>query len=130
MYKATTHGITVTAIPVYIDERSQPANDQHFWAYRINIKNYSDKSVTLISRYWHITDATGHWEEVRGEGVVGEQPEIPPGHEYTYTSGCPLQASSGMMMGNYQMKCENGEMLEIEIPAFPLDLPDHDPVVN
>ena len=130
MYKATTHGITVTAMPVYIDERSEPEKDQHFWAYRICIRNDSNQSVKLISRYWHISDSKGRWEEVRGEGVVGEQPELAQGEEYTYTSGCPLQSSSGMMVGSYQMKCANGKMLEIDIPAFPLDLPDHNPVVN
>ena len=130
MYKETTHGVTVTAIPVYIDERSDPEQGHHFWAYRINIKNDSNQTVKLISRYWHISDANGHCEEVRGDGVVGEQPELDPGDEYTYTSGCPLRSSSGMMMGSYQMQNRKGEFLEVRIPAFPLDLPDHDPVVN
>ena len=130
MYKATTHGITVTAMPVYIDERSDPETSQYFWAYRISIENQSGKTVQLLSRYWHITDANGRVEEVRGEGVVGEQPVLKNGETYNYTSGCPLSTSSGIMVGNYLMTDNADNRFEIEIPAFPLDLPDYKPSIN
>ena len=130
MYKATTDGVTVTVMPVYIDERSQPELDQHFWAYRVIIENNSGRYLKLISRYWNITDSDGKTEEVRGEGVVGEQPMLNHGEQFTYTSGCPLKASSGIMVGNYQMETKDGVMVEVAIPAFPLDLPDFKPVIN
>lgn len=130
MFKATTHGITVNVLPVYIDERSDPQSSQYFWAYRISIENASGKTVQLLSRYWHITDAIGRVEEVQGDGVVGEQPVIPEGETYNYTSGCPLQTPSGIMSGNYTMVDQAGNRFEIEIPAFPLDLPDHKPSLN
>jgi len=76
MFKATTHGVSVTVMPVYIDERSNPAASQYFWAYRVVIENNSDKTVQLMTRYWHITDSNGHVEEVNGDGVIGEQPTL------------------------------------------------------
>lgn len=130
MFKATTHGVSVTVMPVYIDERSNPAASQYFWAYRVVIENNSDKTVQLMTRYWHITDSNGHVEEVNGDGVIGEQPTLNPGQNFSYTSGCPLSTASGIMVGYYMMQDETGEMLKIEIPAFPLDLPDLSPVIN
>lgn len=130
MFKATTHGVSVTVMPVYIDERSNPAASQYFWAYRVVIENNSDKTVQLMTRYWHITDSNGHVEEVNGDGVIGEQPTLNPGQNFSYTSGCPLSTASGIMVGHYMMQDETGEMLKIEIPAFPLDLPDLSPVIN
>lgn len=130
MFKAQTAGLTVHVMPVYIDERSDPDNSRYFWAYRVTIENTTDTAVQLISRYWHITDCHGHVEEVRGEGVVGEQPVIEPGEAYSYTSGCPLNAPSGIMLGLYEMRRPDGEMFQIEIPAFSLDLPDITPSLN
>jgi len=130
MFKATTHGVSVTVMPVYIDERSNPAASQYFWAYRVVIENNSDKTVQLMTRYWHITDSNGHVEEVNGDGVIGEQPTLNPGQNFSYTSGCPLSTASGIMVGHYMMQDEKGKMLKIEIPAFPLDLPDLSPVIN
>ncbi len=130
MFKATTHGVIVTVMPVYIDERSNPANSQYFWAYRVVIDNQSDQTLQLLTRYWHITDSNGHVEEVRGDGVIGEQPVLKSGENFSYTSGCPLSTSSGIMVGSYMMKNENGKMLEIQIPAFSLDLPDLSPSIN
>lgn len=123
MYRTTTHGIEVTVEPFYLEERSQPDENQYFWAYRVTISNRGDASVKLVSRHWRITDATGHLEEVRGPGVVGEQPELEPGDSYQYTSGCPLTTPSGFMMGDYTMRDETGGEFEVEIPAFSLDLP-------
>jgi ApaG protein len=130
MFKATTHDVSVTVMPVYIDERSNPAASQYFWAYRVAIENNSDQTLQLLTRYWHITDSNGHVEEVSGDGVIGEQPIMKPGENFSYTSGCPLQTPSGIMVGYYMMKNEIGKMLKVEIPAFPLDLPDLSPVIN
>lgn len=130
MFKATTHDVSVTVMPVYIDERSNPATSQYFWAYRVVIENNSDQTLQLLTRYWHITDSSGHVEEVSGDGVIGEQPIMKPGQIFSYTSGCPLHTPSGIMVGHYMMQDENGKMLKIEIPAFPLDLPDLSPVIN
>lgn len=130
MFKATTQGVTVTVMPVYIDERSDPASSNYFWAYRVMIENGSGQTLQLISRYWHITDSNGRVEEVRGEGVIGEQPVLADGENFSYTSGCPLKTPSGIMTGHYMMQDDNGIMHEIEIPAFPLDLPDLSPSLN
>ena len=130
MYSATTRNIVVTVVPIYLPDRSEPKDSRYFWAYRITINNQSDEPVKLLSRYWHITDATGKVEEVRGPGVVGEQPELDPGDSYQYTSGCPLTTPSGIMVGRYTMLNESGEMFDIAIPAFSLDLPSGPRIVN
>ena len=131
MFNAVTDGISVTVMPVYIDERSDPDNSQYFWAYRVIIENNSSQTVQLLDRYWKITDGNGRTEEVRGEGVVGLQPVIPPGQNFSYTSGCPLRSPSGIMEGTYTMKSQNDySSFEVTIPAFPLDLPGADPVIN
>ena len=123
MYRAVTRNIEVVVEPFYMDERSEPAENRFVWAYRITIANGSDEHVQLLSRYWHITDANGQVEEVRGPGVVGEQPELDPGDSYQYTSGCPLTTPSGIMVGRYTMRNVAGEMFEVAIPAFSLDVP-------
>lgn len=130
MYRKTTHDIEVSVLPVYIDERSDPERNLYFWAYRVQIENHGKQTVQLINRYWHITDAFGAVEEVSGEGVVGEQPVISPGETYDYTSGCPLSTPSGIMVGHYEMRTGDGDMVKIAIPAFSLDLPDAEPVIN
>ena len=130
MYQESTNEISVSVLPVYIDERSDPERGLFFWAYRVVIKNNSMQSVQLINRYWHITNANGGVEEVRGAGVVGEQPVLPPGESFEYTSGCPLPTPSGIMVGHYEMKTESGDMIKIAIPAFSLDHPDANPVIN
>ena len=130
MYRETTNDITVSVLPVYIDERSDPSRNLYFWAYQVTIENHGKQSVQLINRYWHITDANGMIEEVAGEGVVGEQPVIPPGEQFEYTSGCPLKTPSGIMVGHYEMQISKGSMTRIAIPAFSLDLPDAAPVFN
>jgi ApaG protein len=124
MYRAITNGIEVTVEPFYVEERSEPAEQRYFWAYRVTIANRGEMSVKLISRHWRITDATGRVEEVRGAGVVGEQPELEPGDSFQYTSGCPLTTPSGFMEGDYTMRGEAGREFEVAIPPFSLDLPD------
>lgn len=130
MYRAITHDIEVTVEPFYMEERSDPSDSRYFWAYRITIDNRSDRFVQLLSRYWQITDANGRIEEIRGAGVVGEQPSLNPGDSYQYTSGCPLTTPSGVMVGRYTMRTEAGELFDVSIPAFSLDLPGASRTVN
>jgi ApaG protein len=130
MYRAVTRNIEVNVEPFYLPDRSDPDDGRYVWAYRITIDNQSDEFVKLLSRYWHITDGAGRVEEVRGPGVVGEQPELNPGDSFQYTSGCPLTTPSGIMVGRYTMRNAAGEIFEIDIPAFSLDLPDGARTVN
>lgn len=121
MYTATTHGIKVTAQPVYLEQQSSPRDSLFVWAYTIELQNLGDRTVQLINRYWHITDASGKVEEVRGPGVIGAQPVLKPGESFQYVSGASLHCSSGIMYGSYEMEYEDGERFEVEIPAFSLD---------
>ncbi len=130
MYTAVTHDIEVSVEPFYMEDSSDPSESHYVWTYRITIVNQSEDTVKLLSRYWHITDGVGRVQEVRGDGVVGEQPEIAPGDSYQYTSGCPLPTSSGIMVGNYTMRDADGKLFAVDIPAFSLDLPGGPPVVN
>ena len=130
MYQATTHGIIISVEPLYMEAESRPLENHYFWAYRITIDNQSAVAVQLRSRYWHIVDGDGQTEEVKGEGVVGEQPLIAPGKSYKYTSGCPLSTPHGLMSGHYMMETHDGDHLQIAIPAFSLDLPDARRVLN
>lgn len=123
MYRTTTHGIAVTVRPTYLDDQSSPDENYFVWAYQVRIENKGDRRVQLHSRYWKITDAHGRVQEVRGPGVVGEQPVLKPGESFEYTSGTPLPTSSGFMVGTYQMVAENGEAFDVAIPAFSLDSP-------
>ena len=125
MYERITRGIKVIVRPQYLEGQSKPDEDHFVWAYTITVENHGRETVTLKTRYWKITDATGKMQEVRGAGVVGETPTLKPGDSFTYTSGCPLKAPSGFMVGAYQMQNDAGELLNIEIPAFSLDSP-HD----
>ncbi len=130
MYRAITNEIEVTAEPWYRPDQSDPDTGRFVWSYRITIINHSGSSVQLVSRYWRIVDETGHVEEVRGPGVVGEQPILGPGDSYQYVSGCPLRARSGTMAGYYEMLIEDGSPLRVTIPAFSLDLPTVKRVLN
>jgi ApaG protein len=125
MYRAVTHQVTVTVEPSFEPDRSEPEADRYFWRYDIEIANLGDKSVTLIERHWRITDANGRQQEVRGPGVVGEQPTIEPGEAFRYASGCPLATPSGVMVGEYRMLRADGTSFDVAIPAFSLDSP-HD----
>ncbi|MCW5771332.1 MAG: Co2+/Mg2+ efflux protein ApaG [Rhodospirillaceae bacterium] len=123
MFSETTHGITVTVRPVYIEEQSSPAEDKYVWAYKVRIENGGTETVQLINRYWKITDERGRQEEVRGPGVVGEQPVLKPGETFEYTSGCPLRTPSGFMAGSYEMERPDGSRFDVRIPLFSLDSP-------
>ncbi|PSH64104.1 MULTISPECIES: Co2+/Mg2+ efflux protein ApaG [Phyllobacterium] len=124
MYKAITRDIEVTVEPFYLEEQSNPEENRYVWGYRITIANESEVTVQLRARYWKITDGNGHVEEVRGPGVIGEQPILDPGDSFQYSSGCPLTTTSGVMVGRYSMQTNDGDRFDIEIPAFSLDLPD------
>ena len=123
MYQAVTRGISVTVTPRYMPEESSPDESRYFFAYTVEIINTSLQRVQLKARYWRIVDAHGHLQEVRGAGVVGEQPVLGPGESYSYTSGCPLTTPSGTMQGSYVMETADGDTFDAEIPAFSLDIP-------
>jgi ApaG protein len=130
MYSRTTHSIVITVEPYYLDEESEPTDHRFVWAYKVKIENQGGDTVRLKSRYWRITDAFGRVQEVRGEGVVGEQPVLAPGESFEYTSGTPLTTSSGIMVGRYFMETGDGRSLEVDIPAFSLDSPDERPMIH
>lgn len=121
--EATTRGIRVEVTAEYSPERSRPADKQWFFLYTVRISNKGRETVQLISRQWIITDAHGHIEEVRGPGVVGEQPVLEPGDAFEYTSGCPLNTSFGTMHGTYQMTAPGGDPFDVEIASFTLSEP-------
>jgi len=127
MYSLTTNSIKVSVTPSYMDEQSIPAEEIYSWAYDIKIENQGNDVVQLISRHWIITDSSGLTKEVRGPGVVGEQPILNPGDVHEYSSGVVLNTQSGLMTGTYQMLKvdeENENMFDIDIPAFSLDTPE------
>lgn len=130
MYRATTRQIQVTATPRYVAERSEPDQNRHFWAYTIEVVNLGRETVQLKARHWIVTDALGQVEEVHGIGVVGEEPVLPPGGRFEYTSGVPLTTATGIMSGSYDMLTEAGERFSVEIPAFSLDVPDIRRILN
>jgi ApaG protein len=123
MSVAVTLGVRVEAVPAYVAERSSPEDGEYFFAYTIRVTNQSDAPVQLMSRHWIITDGAGRIEEVRGAGVVGEQPVIRPGETFQYTSGCPLSTPFGSMEGTYQMVRPDGSIFDAQIPAFELAAP-------
>lgn len=126
MYKAITRHIQVTVQPFFLGDKSAPEEDRFVWGYRVQIENQGDETVQLRSRFWRITDSLGRVQEVRGDGVVGEQPVLAPGEVFEYTSGAPLSTPSGVMVGTYDMvTTDSGESFEVAIPAFSLDSP-HD----
>ena len=130
MYKAETRGISVTVEPEYMEDRSDPSEQRFFWAYTVEIANDTGAPVQILARHWIITDQNGRREDVRGLGVVGEQPLIEPGESFTYTSGCPLPTPSGIMAGSYEAIGGDGIVFSVDIPAFSLDLPGIEPTFN
>jgi ApaG protein len=127
---ANTREIAVSVEPTYLETRSSPDTSQYFWAYRVIIENHGLETVQLLSRHWMITNARGELTEVKGPGVVGEQPVLKPGESFEYTSGAPLDTPSGMMGGAYQMESQSGERFDIEIPTFSLDRPNQGVLPN
>ncbi|MGN6749639.1 MAG: Co2+/Mg2+ efflux protein ApaG [Xanthobacteraceae bacterium] len=130
MYRAVTRNIEVVVTPRFVADRSSPENSYFFWAYTISITNNGGETVQLKTRHWRITDATGRRQEVRGAGVIGEEPVLKAGETFEYTSGVPLQTPSGFMTGTYGMVTAGGELFDIEIPAFSLDSGDGKRTIN
>jgi ApaG protein len=122
--EAVTRGIRVEVQSVFVPERSDPDDAQWFFAYRVRITNEGDEPAQLVSRHWVIIDGHGRVEEVRGPGVVGEQPMLGPGEAFEYTSACPLRTASGTMHGTYQMVTPDGERFDAEIAPFALGEPE------
>ena len=129
-YTAITRGIAVSVEPTYLEANSSPGSSQYVWAYRVTIENQGRETVQLLNRHWMITNARGELTEVKGPGVVGEQPVLKPGESFEYTSGAPLDTPSGMMGGAYTMESESGERFDIEIPTFSLDRPNQRTLMN
>ena len=127
MYHQITNSIKVTVNPVYLEDQSSPSEEHYVWAYQVTIENLGNETVQLRNRAWSITDASGHTQEVRGPGVVGEQPILGPGDSFEYTSGTPLKTPPGLMVGSYEMESEGGARFDVPVPAFSLDSP-HQPV--
>jgi ApaG protein len=123
MSEAVTRGVRVQVLAEYSPERSAPTARRWFFLYTVTIANESDVTVQLLTRHWIISDANGRVEEVKGPGVVGEQPVLQPGESFTYTSGCPLQTPFGSMKGTYQMVTRDGQAFDAEIAPFALSEP-------
>jgi ApaG protein len=121
--EALTHNVRVRVRAQYDPRRSNPSAKEWFFLYTIQISNEGHQTVRLLSRHWIITDAVGEVKEVRGPGVVGEQPVLAPGEQFEYTSGCPLTTPFGSMRGTYQMETKNHERFEVEIAQFVLTEP-------
>ncbi|HYQ91029.1 MAG TPA: Co2+/Mg2+ efflux protein ApaG [Candidatus Competibacteraceae bacterium] len=115
--------VRVSAQSFYIEEQSVPEQGRYVFAYTITIRNEGAVSARLLSRHWIITDSNGKVEEVRGEGVVGEQPYLRPGEGFQYTSGAVIETSVGSMQGSYQMVADDGVVFEARIPIFTLSAP-------
>jgi ApaG protein len=127
LYSATTRSIKVTVKPFYLEDQSSPTENHYVWAYHVRIENRGGETVQLRRRHWRITDALGRMQEVKGAGVVGEQPILGPGEMFEYTSGTPLPTPSGIMVGSYEMETKAGESFDVAVPAFSLDSP-HQPI--
>jgi len=118
-----TYSIQVEVKTQYVKEQSLPDQDHYVFAYTITIHNNGNVPAQLLNRHWIITDANNRVQEVKGEGVVGEQPHLKPGEKYRYTSGTMLETPVGTMRGSYQMLADDGVEFDAEIPAFTLSMP-------
>lgn len=123
MSAAITHGVLVEVASAYVANRSSPEEGEFFFAYTVRIANGGATTVQLISRHWIITDGRGRVEEVRGPGVVGQQPVLKPGETFQYTSACPLPTPHGWMRGTYEMQREDGTSFHAEVAQFELAIP-------
>lgn len=123
MPTAITREVQVSVECFYLAEQSHPDRNEFGFAYQVRLKNLGQETVQLLNRHWIITDSTGKVHEVKGPGVVGEQPVLRPGEEYEYTSGSRLESPMGTMEGTYQMVNQDGETFDIQIPLFTLEVP-------
>lgn len=122
-FEQRTKDVVVRVEPEFLAEQSSATDSRFIWAYTVEIDNQSADDLQLTGRFWQIADSRGQVQEVRGSGVVGEQPTIKAGEIFRYTSGAPLTAPSGMMLGTYRVEPVGGESYDIDIPAFVLDSP-------
>lgn len=120
---AVRHQLVVEVQTRYLEEQSEPDAQRYVFAYTITLRNSGRVAAKLLTRHWLITDANGRVQEVRGEGVVGEQPYLKPGQGFRYSSGAVLETPVGSMQGSYQMLGDDGERFEAPIPAFRLAMP-------
>ena len=118
-----TYAISVDVQPAYIAEQSDPMNNQYVFAYTVTIKNTGNIPAKLLTRHWIITDGDGETQEVKGDGVVGENPHLKPGENFRYTSGTMMKTPIGTMHGSYQMIADDGVSFDAEIPSFSLNVP-------
>ena len=126
-YSKTTRDIRISVRSFFLADQSRPEECKYMWAYRIRIENVGREPVQLLRRTWHITDAHGRIQTVKGAGVIGQQPVLEPGETFEYTSGTPLETPSGFMEGLYHMVTTgSGEKFDVAIPAFSLDSPHQD----
>lgn len=123
MYQATTRHVRISVRPSYQEDHSVAEERKFVWSYQIVIENMGQETVQLLSRFWKITDAHGEIQEVRGPGVVGEQPRLEPGDSFEYMSGTPLSTPSGIMQGHYVFENERSERFQVAVPTFSLDNP-------
>jgi ApaG protein len=123
MYESTTKNVVVRVEPEFLRDQSSPADHRYIWAYTVEIENLGATDVQVMERVWKIADRDGQVQEVRGEGVVGEKPVLKPGETFRYTSGAPLSAPSGVMLGSYCLEDTSGARFDVAIPAFSLDSP-------
>ena len=130
MYSEVTRSIRITVEPTFLEDQSAPEEYHYFWAYQVTIENLGKETVQLMRRHWSITDSSGNTHEVRGDGVVGEQPVLEPGESFEYTSGTPLATPSGIMFGSYQMVSDIDGPFDVTVPAFSLDSPHTTAVIN
>ena len=123
MYERRTRDVVVRVEPSFLHDQSNPSDDRFIWAYHVEIENQSGQDLQVVERFWQIADSRGQVQEVRGAGVVGEKPVIEPGGTFRYTSGAPLTAPAGMMLGSYTVQTPDGEAFDVDIPAFALESP-------
>ena len=129
-YKSKTSGIEVLVSPEYVDSQINKNGSFFVWAYHVEIENKSSETLQLVNRYWKIIDENGVIQEISGLGAVGEQPILAPNDNFKYSSGVHLRHPSGIMSGHYGMKRPNGEIINVEIPAFSLDVPGIQSIIN
>jgi ApaG protein len=129
-FEQRTKDVIVRVEPEFLEEQSSVSDSRFIWAYTVEIDNRGKHDLQVTGRFWQIADSRGQVQEVRGAGVVGEQPTIKSGEVFRYTSGAPLTAPSGMMRGTYSVQSPDGESYDIDIPAFVLDSPHEGLVLN
>ena len=123
MSESDAYHVAVSVLSRYLPDQSEPQSQRYAFAYTVRLHNDGEVAARLLSRHWLITDAEGHTEEVRGDGVVGVQPMLQPGERYEYTSGAVLRTSLGTMRGSYQLQAVDGTRFDAQIPAFVLSVP-------